>query len=90
MRYCGRDFTPAEIDLIRDLLTTPQINRARLSREVCDRLQWRSNNAPLMSAMRLLGATAWASWAGRGESWTPYPFVNNALARRCPADEIGR
>jgi hypothetical protein len=27
--------TPAEIDLIRELLKTPQINRARLSREVC-------------------------------------------------------
>jgi Domain of unknown function (DUF4338) len=47
MRYCGRDFTPAEIDLIRELLTTPQINRARLSREVCDRLGWRRENGAL-------------------------------------------
>jgi hypothetical protein len=47
MRYCGRHFEPAEIELIRALLTTPQINRARLSREVCERLSWRRNNGAL-------------------------------------------
>lgn len=47
MRYCGRDFTPTEMDLIRALLTTPQINRARLSREVCERLGWRRDNGGL-------------------------------------------
>jgi len=45
MRYCGRDFTPTEIDLIRDLLTMPQMNRARLSREVCEHLSWRRETA---------------------------------------------
>lgn len=47
MRYCGRDFTLIEIELIRTLLTTPQINRARLSREVCERLGWRRDNGGL-------------------------------------------
>ena len=47
MRYCGRDFTPTEIDLIRDLLTMPQMNRARLSREVCEHLSWRRDNGGL-------------------------------------------
>jgi Domain of unknown function (DUF4338) len=47
MRYCGRDFTGAEIDLIRELLTTPKMNRARLSREVCERLGWRRENGAL-------------------------------------------
>ena len=47
MRYCGRDFTPTEIDLIRELLTTPQMNRARLSREVCEKLGWRRDNGAL-------------------------------------------
>ena len=41
MRYCGRDFTEAEIELIRKLLTTPLMNRARLSRQVCAELGWR-------------------------------------------------
>jgi len=44
MRYCGRDFTLGEIDLIRELLTAPKMNRARLSREVCERLGWRRDN----------------------------------------------
>jgi hypothetical protein len=47
MRYCGRHFEPTEIDLIRELLTMPQINRARLSREVCERLNWRRDNGKL-------------------------------------------
>src|ERR1035438_4988913 len=47
MRYCGRDFTPSEIELIRRLLTSPQINRARLSREVCETLGWRRDNGAL-------------------------------------------
>jgi hypothetical protein len=47
MRYCGRNFTEAEIDLIRALLTIPKMNRARLSREVCERLGWRRDNGGL-------------------------------------------
>ncbi len=41
MRYCGRDFEPSEIELIRTLLKAPGISRFRLSREVCERLNWR-------------------------------------------------
>jgi hypothetical protein len=41
MRYCGRLFTEAEIDWIRELLATqPQLNRRNLSREVCKHLAW--------------------------------------------------
>src|SRR5450631_1654348 len=47
MRYCRRDFTPTEIDLVRDLLNVPQMNRARLSREVCEHLSWRRDNGAL-------------------------------------------
>lgn len=47
MRYCGRDFTEAEIELIRELLTIPKMNRARLSRELCERLGWRRDNGAL-------------------------------------------
>ena len=42
MRYCGRTFTDAEIELIRALIgATPPLNRAQLSREACERLDWR-------------------------------------------------
>jgi hypothetical protein len=47
MRYCGRDFTLTEIALIRDLLNVPQMNRARLSRAVCESLAWRRDNGAL-------------------------------------------
>ena len=47
MRYCGREFTEAEIALIRELLQIPQMNRARLSREVCEALPWRRENGAL-------------------------------------------
>src|SRR5271168_4549149 len=47
MRYCGRDFTSTEIELIRELLNVPQMNRARLSRGVCEGLGWRRDNGAL-------------------------------------------
>ena len=47
VRACGRDFTADEIALIRELLQVPQMNRARLSREVCERLNWRRDNGQL-------------------------------------------
>lgn len=40
-RYCGRDFTAKEIGRIRELIDTrPPLNRAQLSRRVCDELRW--------------------------------------------------
>ena len=40
-RYCGRDFAAAEIDHIRKLIAArPPLNRAQLSRRVCDELRW--------------------------------------------------
>src|ERR1039457_4768905 len=42
MPYCGREFTASEIDLIRELIAlSPPLSRYRLSREVCERLNWR-------------------------------------------------
>jgi hypothetical protein len=40
-RYCGRDFTLKEFELIRVLIKhNPDFNRMRLSKEVCRILQW--------------------------------------------------
>lgn len=42
MCYCGRPFTPEELELIRGLLGAARpLNRAQLSREVCEQLGWR-------------------------------------------------
>ena len=41
MRYCGRDFTSAELSDIQHLITThPEDSRAALSRRVCELLHW--------------------------------------------------
>ncbi len=41
MRYCGREFSDAELELIRQLIAErPAKNRAQLSRVVCQRLSW--------------------------------------------------
>ena len=41
MRYCGREFTDADLELIRQLISeVPRRNRAQLSRVVCERLSW--------------------------------------------------
>jgi hypothetical protein len=40
-RYCGRDFTPKELEQIRSLIkSNPEFNRTRLSTEVCRMFQW--------------------------------------------------
>jgi hypothetical protein len=40
-RYCGREFTPKELEQIRSLIKhNPEFNRTRLSKEVCLILQW--------------------------------------------------
>ena len=39
--YCGREFTPKELEQIRFLIKlNPEFNRARLSREVYRIFQW--------------------------------------------------
>lgn len=41
VRYCGRFFTAKEIKQIKKLISdNPQLNRAQLSRRVCDMLAW--------------------------------------------------
>lgn len=40
-RYCGRDFSPKDLEQIRSLIKhNPKLNRTRLSEEVCRFLQW--------------------------------------------------
>lgn len=41
VRYCGRDFTPDELEIIREIITEdPQRSRAHISRLVCQALDW--------------------------------------------------
>jgi hypothetical protein len=48
MRYCGRVFSTAEIELIRELLAVcPPLSRYQLSREICKGLNWRRPDGAL-------------------------------------------
>jgi hypothetical protein len=46
--YCGRSFSDQDILTIRELIqNNPRLKRTPLSREVCERLQWRQPNGAL-------------------------------------------
>ena len=48
MRYCGREFTTADVEMICTLvIDSPLMSRAKLSRIVCERLNWRRPNGAL-------------------------------------------
>ncbi len=49
LRYCGRDFSPAELDRIRALIahTDPPLSRTKLSQAVCEVLDWRKPDGGL-------------------------------------------
>ena len=48
MRLCGKEFTAEEISQIRDIIAENEhISRRQLSRQVCERLNWRSANGKL-------------------------------------------
>ena len=48
MRYCGRIFTDAEVEQIRELIAAdPPLSRYRLSRAVCEQLSWRRTEGHL-------------------------------------------
>jgi hypothetical protein len=48
MRYCGREFSAIDISSIRDLIAAhPTATRARLSRLVCQQLDWRRSDGRL-------------------------------------------
>jgi len=48
IRYCGREFTLHELELMRVLIkNNPQFNRMRISKEVCRMFQWLKPNGEL-------------------------------------------
>ena len=52
VRYCGREFTAAEITAIRDLIeSAPQAHRTLLSQMVCQTLDWRSPDGQRLKEM---------------------------------------
>lgn len=51
LRFCGRDFTPAEIERIREMIADPaRPHRASIARAVCTEFNWRKPDG-LLKAM---------------------------------------
>jgi Domain of unknown function (DUF4338) len=88
MQYCARHFETHEIQIIRELLTLPQISRFRLSREVCERLNWRRANGQLkdmscrVALLRMQAAgliTLPAPRNAKPVSYRQYPDIEHAV-----------
>lgn len=91
MRYCGRDFTAAELMLCRQLIREqPQMNRAQLSRALCQRLGWYTAGGALKE---MSCRVAMLRMQEDGLITLPPPRNGNgngrAYARRTPATEPG-
>lgn len=89
-RYCGRDFPPADIAVIRGLVGTPLgRTRAGLSRAVCEALGWRTP-AGALKAMSCRVALLRMAEDGLVELPAPTRQVPRALApRETPEAEPG-
>jgi hypothetical protein len=91
MRYCGRDFTDADLDTIRRLLAaSPGASRAQLSRQVCLSLGWaKPDGAPKAMSCRV----AMLRMAADGLLRLPAPRHRNSNRRsyapRTPATDPG-
>jgi len=65
MILCGKEFTTEEINQIQDIIAQNQdISRGKLSRLVCERLNWRSANGKLKE-MRLRMVASLGGFLGR-------------------------
>ena len=81
-RYCGRVFTPEEIERIRGLISCePRRNRAQLSRVVCDELGW---NRPDGRRKDMSCRVAMLRMHRDGLILLPVPLKGNGNGRRTP------
>lgn len=90
MDYCGRSFSPADIELIRELIAVrPPLSRLRLSREICERLNWRRLDGRLKDmscrvAMLRMQADGLISLPpprnGKPAAYRAYPAIERAIA----------
>ena len=87
--YCGRPFSASELAVIRALIADhPGLNRAQLSRLVCDRLEWRRHDGRLKD---MSCRVAMLRMAADGVLELPAPLKRNGnakpYARRTPRAE---
>jgi len=76
-RYCGRDFSAADLAHLQELLgRQPALNRAQLSRQVCQDLGWRNAGGQLL----WFGAGMAAGW--RRWALVPVPGISSRVTHR--------
>jgi hypothetical protein len=87
-RYCGRSFTPEEIELIRRITDDPhQPNRKEIARAVCAALDW---NKPDGEPKLVSCHVALQRMEAHGVIWLPLPTrepVRPRAPRRTPAGD---
>ena len=71
LRYCGRDFTPDELETIRRIADDPhQPTRTEIARAVCAALDWRKADG----ALKVMSCTvALHRMEAHGVIWLPLP-----------------
>lgn len=89
MRYCGREFSASELELIRALIAAaPSLSRARLSQEMCERLNWRRPDGRLKEmnarvAMLRMQADGWITLPPprkpRPATYRAHPQIESAV-----------
>jgi hypothetical protein len=82
LRYCGRDFTPADLETIRRIVDDPhQPARAEIARAVCAALGWnKPDGQPKVMSCRV----ALQRMEAHGVIWLPLPTRERAAPRRRP------
>jgi hypothetical protein len=80
LRYCGRDFSPADLDTIRRITEDPhQPTRAEIARAVCAALQWvQPDGRPKVMSCKV----ALQRMEAHGVIWLPLPTREKPAARR--------
>lgn len=102
-RYCGRNFSAQDIQLIRELINdSPRSTRTQLSRQVCQRINWhKPNGQPKEMSCRvamlrmaadglitLPAVSARAANFGSNRAPTPGPATDPRPAITCPVDQL--
>ncbi len=74
LRYCGRDFSPGELDIIRRIADDPhQPTRAEIARAVCDALHWLQPDSRPKVMSCCPARLRCSGWGRTGSSGFPSP-----------------
>lgn len=84
-RFCGRDFSPSEMQWIQSLVSGGELNRAQLARRVCEQLHW-VNPAGQLKAMSCRVAMLRMQRAGLMQ--LPKPTHRNSNGSRGALDTV--